>query len=224
VSRSTATPDGRDTAVPADAYDALLLDIGDVIVGLPAHALDAFEATTGRRVPGRGPYGPADDPLWQRRLAGELTIEEYWQVVAGEAGFASWRDLFRAASDVVADEMFDQDALALMADARRAGKRVGVLSNDAYSINGPEFFAARPEFAELDAFVDSTDVGFRKPAAEAYLAAAKALDVEPERVVFLDDTPACVDGARAVGMAALQVDPGDRRPAFTEARALLGLA
>ena len=52
-----------------------------------------------------------------------------------------------------------------MKQAKRAGKRVGVLSNDAYSINDPEFFAARPEFSDLDAFVDSTDVGVRKPAA-----------------------------------------------------------
>jgi putative hydrolase of the HAD superfamily len=204
-------------------FDALLLDIGDVIVSMPPEAMDMFEAATGRQLPGRGRPYAADDSLWQRRLAGELTTEEYLDAMAHGAGFEGWRQLFRAISDVAADVMFDQDALRLIEQARGAGKRVGVLSNDAYSINGPEFFQARPEFAGLDAFVDSTDVGARKPAPEAYLAAASALEVEPARIVFLDDTPECVDGARAVGMVAIQVDPANRLPAFAEARALLGL-
>ena len=75
----------------------------------------------------------------------------------------------------------------------------------------------------LDALVDATDVGARKPEAAADLAAAAALEVRPAEVVFLDDTPECVDGARAVGMTAILVDPLDRRTAFTEARRLLGL-
>ena len=48
-----------------------------------------------------------------------------------------------------------------------------------------------------------------------------ALGVAPADVVFLDDSPECVDGARAVGMNAIVVDPLDRRPAFDEARRLL---
>jgi hypothetical protein len=100
---------------------------------------------------------------------------------------------------------------------------VGVLTNDGYAINGPEWFQSRPEFADLDAFVDATDIGVRKPAAGAYLGASKALGVAPERVVFLDDTPECVLGARAVGMVGIHVDPQNRSPAFTRARELLGL-
>ena len=98
-----------------------------------------------------------------------------------------------------------------------------MLSNDAYSINGPDFFEGRPEFRDLDAFVDSTDVGVRKPAPEPYLAAAKALGVDPSVVVFLDDTPECVEGARAVGMFGIHVDPMDVRPAVELASELLGL-
>ena len=131
---------------------------------------------------------------------------------------------FRAVADVAVDLMIDQDALALLRDARAAGFRVGVLSNDAYSIMGKEFFANRPEFAELDAFVDAVDIGVRKPEPEAYRRAAEALGVALEAVVFLDDTPECVDGARTVGMHAIQVDPADRRAAFDRARELLGIA
>jgi len=110
-----------------------------------------------------------------------------------------------------------------MRDAREARRRVGVLSNEAYTFIGRDFFAGRPEFAQLDAFVDATEVGVRKPAPEAYLAAADALAVVPQGVVFLDDTPECVEGARRVGMHGILVDPFDRTPAFDRARALLHL-
>ena len=99
-----------------------------------------------------------------------------------------------------------------------------MLSNDAYTFIGREFFARRPEFAELDAFVDAADIGVRKPDAEAYLRAAAALGVQPREVVFLDDTPECVDGAARVGMAAVLVDPLNKTPAFDRARELLGLS
>src|SRR5262245_42648037 len=76
-------------------------------------------------------------------------------------------EFFKAVADVAVDLMIDADAVALIRDARAAGRRVGALSNDAYSIMGREFFATRPEFAELDAFVDAVDIGVRKPAPDA---------------------------------------------------------
>jgi len=85
-----------------------------------------------------------------------------------------------------------------------------VLSNEAYTFIGRDFFAGRPEVAELDAFVDATEVGARKPAPEAYLVAADAREFMPQDVVFLDDTPECVEGANRVGMHGILVDPFDR--------------
>jgi putative hydrolase of the HAD superfamily len=172
--------------VPADA---LLLDVGKVILDITPPAVDAFAAVSDKTA---------------RDFEDELAF-------------------FRAVADVAIDLMIDQEAVALMRDARAAGVRVGVLTNDAYSIMGKEFFANRPEFAELDAFVDAVDVGVRKPEPEAYLRAAEALGVTPEAVVFLDDTPECVEGARAVGMHAIQVDPADHKPAFDQAREALGM-
>ncbi len=137
--------------------------------------------------------------------------------------FADEFAFFRAVADVAVDLMIDQDAVALMRDTRAAGRRVGVLSNDAYSIMGREFFAGRPEFAGLDAFVDALEIGVRKPDLAAYQRAADALGVPPEQIVFLDDTPECVEGGRAAGMHAIQVDPADRRTAFAAARQALGV-
>jgi putative hydrolase of the HAD superfamily len=200
----------------------LLLDIGNVIIDINWPAVDAFEAATSTNV--RGPHtGDAGDELWQQRLSGALAADDYWRHVARHGGYGSTPAMARAMAAVVADRMLDEGAVALMRDARDAGKRVGVLSNDAYDFLGRDFFANRPEFAALDAFVDASELGARKPAAEAYRHAAKALGVEPDRVVYLDDTPEMVDGATAVGMIAIRVDTLDRRPAFALARELLGL-
>ena len=212
----------RPTEPTAAPFAALLLDIGNVIIDINWAAVEAFETATGTNV--RGPFtGDADDELWQQRAAGALAADDYWRHVAEQAGYDSTPAMARAMAAVVADRMLDEGAVALMSDALTAGKQVGVLSNDAYDFLGRDFFAGRPEFAALHAFVDASELGSRKPAAAAYRHAADALGVEPNRVVYLDDTPEMVDGAVAVGMTAIHVDTLNRRPAFVLARELLGL-
>ena len=205
-------------------YEALLLDIGFVIIDVTWAAVDAYERATGTGPPGPEPAGREGDARWRAHVAGEISADRYWGEVARSRGLDGMTGLFRALVDVVPDELFVPDAVALMGDARAARRRVGVLSNEAYTFIGRDFFAGRPEFAGLDAFVDATELGARKPAPEAYLAAADALGVGPDDVVFLDDTPECVDGADRVGMRAILVDPFDRTPAFDRARTLLGLS
>jgi putative hydrolase of the HAD superfamily len=203
--------------------EALLLDIGFVIIEVTWAAVDAYEEATGTGPSGREPVEREGDARWRTHRAGAITADRYWGEVARSRGFDGMTGLFRALVEVVPDDLFDPGAVTLMRDAREARRRVGVLSEEAYTLLGRDFFARRPEFAELDAFVDATEVGARKPAPEAYLAAADALGVAPQGVVFLDDTPECVDGARRVGMDGILVDPFDRTPAFDRARALLGL-
>jgi len=204
-------------------FDAVLLDIGDVITAPVWDQLDQLERVTGRRLVGRGPLDPDGDELWQRHLSGELSYTEYWETFAASNGFDDWRQLFRELTIHVPERFGDQDAYDLMADARSSGYKVGVLTNDGVSISGPDFFAKIPEFAALDAFVDARLNGTAKPDPEPYLRAAKALQADTTRVVFLDDLPASVDGARAVGMTAVLVDPLDKTPAFQKTRQLLGL-
>lgn len=207
---------------PIDGARALLLDVGFVIIDVTWPALAAYGKATGRAMP--GPEGPtaADDPA--DRLGGTAVSDRYWDGVARDAGFDGFLPMFRTLLRTVPEEMIDPAAVALLRDARAAGRPTGALSNDAYTIAGREFFAGRPEFAELDAFVDAAEIGVRKPEAEAYLRAAGALGVPPPAVVFLDDTPECVEGAIEVGMLGILVDPSDKRPAFDRARELLGLA
>lgn len=62
-----------------------------------------------------------------------------------------------------------------------------------------------PRLHEFEAVFVSNEIGARKPDAEIYLHAAGKLDVEPERIVFLDDMEWNVEGARKIGMKAVHV-------------------
>ena len=205
------------------AFDAVLLDIGDVITADVWLQRDELEQHVGRPITGRGPHDPDSDPAFRRYVAGEITFPEYWIEFAAANGFDDWRAMFRDLAAFLPHRFGDPDAYALMDEARAAGYRVGVLTNDGVSISGRDYFDRFPEFRALDAFVDAREFGAAKPDPEPYLRAAEALGTTPERIVFLDDAQVCVDGAERVGMTGVKVDPLDKVPAFDITRKLLGI-
>ena len=202
---------------------ALLFDVGDVLMESNWVVLDELERRTGRRFAGRGARDPDCDPAWQRCLRGEIDIDEYWNQLALSGGYPDRITMWRAMSVELGAGVFAADALALVDQARAAGIKVGILSNDLYKASTREWVASRPEFAKFDVLVDCTDFGERKPAPGPYLKAAADFGLPPEEIVFLDDTPYCIEGARAVGMIGVPVDPLARSHAFDQARRLVGL-
>ncbi len=209
-------------AIMAD-IKALLFDLGEVVTCEQWHLFDAVEERTGRTIVGRGPLAPEGDPVWQRYRSGELSFTGYWAEFAETNGYDDWRLLFRdCLPHMPGDEFVHPAAAELIRDARSAGLRIGALTNDGVGISGHSFFENVPTIAGLDAFCDAQQYG-GKPAPEAYLHAAAELGVDPGAVIFLDDMAYCVDGARAVGMYAVLVDPIRRHHAFDEARGLAGI-
>jgi len=89
----------------------------------------------------------------------------------------------------------DEAMRAAVIEAKRGGLRVGLISNT-WGVTPPSDVEGM-----FDAVVLSGREGVRKPEAAIYLLAADRLRVEPNRCVFVDDMPANVDGAKAVGMA-----------------------
>ncbi|MEP7114052.1 MAG: HAD-IA family hydrolase [Ilumatobacteraceae bacterium] len=202
---------------------ALLFDVGDVLMESNWVVLDALERATGRRFIGRGAIDPAGDPAWQRCLTGEIDIDEYWNLLAHSGGYPDRITMWRDMSRQLGAGVFAPDALALVDEARAAGIKVGILSNDLYRSATREWVASRPEFDKFDVLVDCTDFGERKPAPGPYLKAAADFGLRPDEIVFLDDTSYCIEGARAVGMVAVPVDPLARSHGFDLARRLVGL-
>jgi putative hydrolase of the HAD superfamily len=76
-------------------------------------------------------------------------------------------------------------------------------------------------FAEADVLVDGSATGWHKPDPRAFRAGLDALGLPAERVLFLDDQPVNLAGARDVGLQVLAVDVTDPDTAFTGARRLL---
>jgi epoxide hydrolase-like predicted phosphatase len=124
---------------------------------------------------------PEDE--FERRFAERLGLEEAGGLI--EAMFHGMRP---------SEPMVDA-----VRSARASGVRTGLVSNS-WSTSHYD----RDSLAELfDAIVISGEVGLHKPQPEIYLLAARQLELDPSRCVFVDDLRENCDGAEAVGMTAV---------------------
>jgi HAD superfamily hydrolase (TIGR01509 family) len=98
-------------------------------------------------------------------------------------------------------------AQALLEALRGRGLKTGVVAN-AWPDPGRVLRSDAEAFGLaglLDVMVLSDDVGVRKPAAEMFLRACRALEIEPEDTMFVGDSlEADVQGAANVGMTTVQ--------------------
>ncbi len=70
-----------------------------------------------------------------------------------------------------------------------------------------------PELKDLDLVVMSNEVGMAKPDASIYLLVLELIDLPPEQAIFIDDLPANVEAAEALGMTGIiHTDWADTRP------------
>lgn len=211
---------------------ALLLDLGGTVFRSGSEMLALLgdaEPTTAAVVARRGPLGPERDELWDRMIDEEITERAYWQLRSDEIGAALGRDwpiqeFMHTLYALAGDAIIRPAAAALMADARAAGHPVGVLTNDLRAFHGDTAMAAHPVLATVDALVDASVTGVLKPDPRAYALAAAALGRAPGEIVFVDDMPWNVRGAREAGMVALELDLTDPDAVWPAARTALGLA
>jgi HAD superfamily hydrolase (TIGR01509 family) len=81
--------------------------------------------------------------------------------------------------------------------------RTAILSNSWDGARREE--QRRYDFAGLvDTIVYSHEVGVAKPDPAVYALTAARVDARPQEIVFLDDSPACVDAARVAGWRAVR--------------------
>lgn len=208
----------------------LLLDLGGTAFRCGSEMMGLYgerEPAVRDVVARRGPLGPEPDALWEAMLREEITEREYWRRRAVEVGAAlgrTWqvRD-FMHALYTLADDVVRPACAELVADARAAGVRVGALTNDLRAFHGATAMARHPLLATLDALVDGSVTGVLKPDPRAYALAADALELPPAAIVFVDDMPWNVEGARQAGMIAVKLDLADPSGAFDRARTELDL-
>ena len=143
--------------------------------------------------------------------------DEVWvlftqRVIEGMGGvgdtYAAASEMERAWVHARHFEVYD-DARPVLAELRRRGLRIGLLSNTARDLD--EFVAHHG--LEVDAVLSSLVHGKTKPHATIFRALLERLGVEPPDAAMVGDTiEDDVDGARAVGMRAVLLDREGRYP------------
>lgn len=209
----------------------LLLDFGGVISVTLFERHASSERTLGL-APGtlkwRGPFDPANDDVWRAMIANEIAERDYWARRAAEVGRLfgeSWDmlTLIQRTKGSDANQHVRPEAEATIRRAKAAGRRVGILSNELELFYGRDTMDQITILKEMDSLVDATHSHILKPDPRAYARGCEALGLPPEEVVFVDDQPRNVEGARRFGLDAVAFDITDARGSFEEVERRLGL-
>jgi putative hydrolase of the HAD superfamily len=148
-------------------------------------------------------------PLWDRnRLRydrGDLSLEAYWAKLAEDTGTRLEPDLLRKISlwDVEMWGHINPTMVEWLTQMRSAGVKTGLLSNMPLDM----IRYAREQFAWLKDFDHQTfsaEVRLVKPDPAIYRHSLAGLGVAAGETLFVDDRAPNIEGARALGMFAIQ--------------------
>ena len=196
---------------PAGTVEAVLFDWGGTLsVHADVDLLDMWRAAARVLAPDdpepvAAALLAAEDRWWREATAtGDRsgTTEQLVRSVARETHLdvAAALRAYHDAWEVTVDH--DPAAAAVLTALRERGIRTGLLSNTHWPRELHERWLAEAGLLELlDARVYTSDLAHMKPHPEAFRALLGALDVAPERAVFVGDRLRDdVHGAQAVGM------------------------
>jgi putative hydrolase of the HAD superfamily len=172
----------------------------------------------GREVLARIPLEPAElAERWQAWNRGRalrdaddetLAIQSFLEALADELALdAAKRARFRELDYTEYVRCYD-DAREALCEAHLRGLRVGVLTNNSMGVSPSRMLAAAGLDGLVDVALSAQMIGARKPDPAAYAAIAAALDAPLAGCLFFDDNRAWVEGARAMGMRAFELDRG----------------
>lgn len=182
---------------PGAVIEALLLDLGNVVMEIDFRrtfrhwadraAVDAEDLH--RRW--------AEDEAYRAHERGELAFAEYTQSLARQLGITLPPDAWEAGWNEVFVGPYPRVQQSLAGLAGRLPMYAFTNTNPTHEL------AWRARFADAlahfdDIFVSST-IGARKPEQAAFRWVADAMQVPPERILFLDDNRENVEGAAAAG-------------------------
>jgi HAD superfamily hydrolase (TIGR01509 family) len=184
---------------------AVIFDVGGVLVRtVSREPRTKLEARLGLE-PGASEMFVFNGPMGIQAQSGQITSRALWEWVAtelglDEAGLAAFRTEF------FGGDQLDTDLLAFV---RKLHTRyqTAIISNamdDLLEVITHQY----PLADAFDLIVGSAYRKVMKPAPEIFLWTLEQLGREPLEAVFIDDFPHNVEGARAVGMAAIHYQPG----------------
>ena len=210
---------------------ALVLDFGGPVLVTPFELVADEPGSPARALlHERGPLATAEhpDPVWEDLQAGRITERAYWQERAEEWHRSGGhgpdiRSMIGHLYDPPRPALVRDGARRLVRDAREAGMRIGILTNDLRAFHSQEWIDGIEIVGDVDTVVDGSVEGHLKPAPRLYELLSERLDVAYADMVFLDDQMTNIRGAEALGIPSVWFDPADPDAGYTRTRALLGL-
>ncbi|WP_322991190.1 HAD-IA family hydrolase [Limnohabitans sp.] len=216
----------------AASTKALVLDFGGVISRTLFETHDLSEAALGLP-PGtltwRGPFDPETDALWQAMQADHITEREYWMArtrSVGDLVGEEWNNMqtfVQRARGADVEAVIRPEAVAAVHQAKAAGCKLAVLSNELDLFYGASFRERLPLLQLFDVIIDATYTGILKPDRRAYEMCTEALGVAPADCVFVDDQSRNVLGAMRLGWQTVQFDVMNPADSYQRALKLLGI-
>lgn len=188
---------------PAKDFDGYIFDYGGVLVHHQS------EAEQERMAQAAGiPPEQFSELYWSTRLdydKGLVSGPEYWAELGRSAG--------KVLTPTVVDQLTEMDSVGWMnfdepmwtwiAELRKAGKRLAILSNMPSDL-GETLKARTDRMKRFDFVTLSYEVRAAKPESVIYEHCLEGIGTDPARTVFFDDRIANVHGAEMLGIQAVE--------------------
>ena len=209
-------------------FDAVIWDFGGVITSSPFESFARFETANElpkdfiRSINATNP----DTNAWALFERSEIDADAFDAAFQAEA---TARGHSVRGAEVLALLAGDirPEMVAVLQRLIDEDYKIGCITNNVKTGSGAGMARSMEKAAAVEAVMDlfshvieSSKVGIRKPDQEIYKMACSALDVTPERAVFLDDLGVNLKPARELGMATIKVSGAEQ--AISELETLLG--
>ena len=197
--------------------EAVIFDYGGVISQSPFRRIAELEQSLGfapdtlSNLLGYGasvPEPPAGEPYtnhWHLLEVGAIDLPTYatWVTERSADVFGQRIDLAARMANGLGSLAIHWMVVQRVRELRDAGYRLAICTNNIAAYR--ETWQLQFPIEWFDVIVDSSEVGVRKPEPAIYLLTCELLGVEPQRCAFVDDLPANVAAAEALGMAGVVV-------------------
>ena len=200
--------------------EAVVFDLGGVVMDSPLHAIARYERDHGLTAGAinRVVVDTGETGAWSRLERGELTLEAFCSPFEADCRASGVEVSGERLMAYIAEAGLPRPRmLEAIRRIRANGLRAAALTNNWIREGPRDGHRLREHF---DVFVESAVVGLRKPDPRIYELVCRELGVAPSRAAFLDDIGRNLKTARALGMATIKVDDPDA--ALRELGALLG--
>lgn len=186
----------------------LLFDLGGVLIDIDFdRALRAWQPLS-RLSFGELKRRFRHDGAYERHERGEITAEQYFGHLAAQLELDADPARIEAGWNAILVAQIDETLALIRAVRSRIPCHAFTNTNAVHHARYPRMFPAVP--ACLDSTFTSYQIGYRKPERRAFEHVVQTLGVPASSILFFDDAPANVEGARQAGLQAVHVrSPAD---------------